>query len=110
MPGATALAAVRRRVGGWLRTAVDYVFGYDYFISYGHRDGKNYPSRLWDLLTASGFKVCLDDREFLAGENLDAATTRRVRMSRFLVLVARPRAMESDWVFAEVRQRSLSCR
>ena len=66
MPGAaTALAAVRRRVGGWLRTAVDYVFGYDYFISYGHRDGKNYPSRLWDLLTASGFKVCLDDREFL---------------------------------------------
>jgi hypothetical protein len=37
-----------------LRTLIDLVFGYDYFISYSHRDGANYPTQFADRLENSG--------------------------------------------------------
>ena len=86
-----------------LRQLVDYVFGYDYFISYSHGDGEEYPRALAARLDQLGFTTFLDHREYVAGTDLRIATGRRVRMSTYLVVVVGPRALASEWVLKEVQ-------
>ncbi len=86
----------------WLQQAVDFMVGYDYFISYAHLDGKNYASTLELRLRELGYRVFLDRQVYVAGTDLDRATLRRVRMSRYLVVLATPVAMKSAWVAKEV--------
>lgn len=83
---------------------LDRLFGYDYFISYAHKDGLEYPVRLAELLTATGYSVFLDQTEFAVGDELDAETRRRIRMSSYLIVLAGPAAVESEWVQKEVEQ------
>lgn len=92
-----------RTLSGRLLALLDRLFGYDYFISYAHYDGTNYPRRLCDRLEASGFRVFLDTDVYVAGEELRAGTRRRVRMSSYLVVVARPHALRSKWVLRELQ-------
>lgn len=88
-----------------LQRIIDWIFGYDYFISYKHADGGHYPTELTNQLEIKGFKVFLDERVYLAGDELNTSTRRRVRMSKYLVLIARPRAMaRSPWVLQEVKE------
>ena len=81
---------------------LDLFFGYDFFISYAHADGSNYALGLARLLQARGYKVFLDQHEYTAGEALHHATRRRIAMSRKLVVVVRPAALDSAWVFREI--------
>lgn len=87
---------------GWLRGLIDFLFGYDFFISYAHADGMFYPQQLADSLQERGFTVFLDKRVYVAGDDLKRATRRRIRMSKKLVVIARPQAMESNWVQTEL--------
>jgi WD40 repeat protein len=80
----------------------DWLFGYDFFISYAHGDGLNYPTLLEKLLKGLGYKVFLDKNDYVAGIDLNQATRRRVRMSRKLIVVARPLAFESHWIKREL--------
>lgn len=90
-------------LGSWLRRAADVLFGYDYFISYAHADGHGYARRLAEQLDELGFSVFLDTRVYVAGDDLQAATRRRIRMSKKLVAVVRPKALESEWVLREIQ-------
>lgn len=87
-----------------VRRFLDWLFGYDFFISYGHGDGMIYPERLHDALSAGRprFSVFLDKKQYTAGEDLDAATERRVRMSKQMIVVCGPKALSSRWVRREV--------
>lgn len=82
--------------------AVDRVFGYDFFISYSHRDGTKLPNQLKERLTQAGFHVFLDQTEYVAGMDLRRETRRQVSKSRKLVVIARQGALESEWVKREV--------
>lgn len=57
--------------------AVDWVFGYDFFLSYSHGDGACYPRKLKDRLAKLGFRVFLDQTEYVAGIDLRRETRRR---------------------------------
>jgi WD40 repeat protein len=94
-PLATLVSALRR--------AADFLFGYDFFISYSHGDGMNYPRRLSERLEALNYKVFLDTKVYVAGTDLQLATRRRIRMSKKLIVVVRKNALESDWVLKEVK-------
>jgi len=80
----------------------DRVLGYDFFISYAHADAPGYAERLYDLLRAKGFKSFLDKQVYVAGDDLNTVTLRRVRASSKLVLIVGPRALTSHWVLQEV--------
>lgn len=80
----------------------NYCFGFDFFVSYSHADGKEYPRRLKQRLEESGFKVFLDQIEYAPGADLRRETRRQVLKSRHLVVVARDNALCSPWVFREV--------
>ena len=85
-----------------LRKVTDLLFGYDFFISYAHADGLCYPQTLADRLQEMGYLVFLDTREYVPGVDLRLATRRRLRMSKKLILIARPHALASNWVRREV--------
>jgi hypothetical protein len=57
----------------WLAAAVDFLFGYDFFISYAHADGKEYPRRLRARLGANGYRTFLDEEGYVGGTSV--ATT-----------------------------------
>ena len=52
-----------------------------------------------------GYTVFLDTRVYAPGDDLSAATRRRVRMSSNLVILGRPEALiDSPWGLREVRE------
>src|SRR5215475_12162418 len=85
-----------------VRRAADFVFGYDFFISYSHRDGIHYPRCLKQQLEQAGFTVFLDETEYVVGVDLMRETRRQVQKSRKIVVVGRAAALDSEWVKREV--------
>jgi hypothetical protein len=84
---------------------VTALFGYDFFISYAHDDGTEYPKALARALEAEPYRYTthLDTRDYHVGDDLGRLTRLRVRHSRKLVVVARQAALrESTWVRREV--------
>jgi tetratricopeptide (TPR) repeat protein len=92
----------RVKFRGLLQQFADFFFGYDFFLSYSHGDGKNYPTVLKARLDQAGFKVFLDQTDYVAGLDLRRETRRQVRKSRSFVLVGRAGALVSGWVRREV--------
>ncbi|MGE3230155.1 MAG: toll/interleukin-1 receptor domain-containing protein [Hyphomicrobium sp.] len=82
--------------------AIDWIFGYDFFLSYSHSDGLNLPRHIKDRLTRAGFHVFLDQTEYAPGIDLRRETRRQVHKSRKVVVIARPAALKSPWVKREV--------
>lgn len=93
-----------KRFKALFRILADLLFGFDFFISYSHSDGFQYPSRLTQSLEGLGFKVFLDSRVYVAGDDLKIATRRRIRMSKKLIIIARPEALGSYWVLRELEE------
>ncbi|MDU6374087.1 MAG: toll/interleukin-1 receptor domain-containing protein, partial [Bradyrhizobium sp.] len=81
---------------------VDRVFGYDFFLSYSRSDGMHLPQRLKERLEHAGFRVFLDQTEYVAGADLRRETRRQVLKSRKIVVIGRPGAFRSEWVRREV--------
>jgi tetratricopeptide (TPR) repeat protein len=90
------------KADGLVARFVDRVFGYDFFLSYSHGDGMRLPHRLKERLEQAGFRVFLDQTEYVAGVDLRRETRRQVIKSRKIVVVARPGALKSEWVKREV--------
>ena len=87
---------------GLIARLVDRVFGYDFFISYSHGDGMRLPRRIKERLEQAGFRVFLDQTEYVAGADLRRETRRQVLKSRKIVVIGRAGALKSEWVKREV--------
>lgn len=82
---------------------VDYVFGYDFFISYCWADGRSYAQALQQQLEGQGFRVFLDSSDYAMGDNWRQQGRRALKKTSYLLLVGSPRALESEPVLNEVR-------
>ena len=80
----------------------DRLLGYDFFISYAHADLPGYAEQLHDQLRGRGFNPFLDKQVYVAGDDLNTATLRRVRASSKLIVIVGPQALDSHWVLQEV--------
>ncbi|MGB5563293.1 MAG: toll/interleukin-1 receptor domain-containing protein [Sedimenticolaceae bacterium] len=87
---------------GQVSRLFDRVLGYDFFISYAHADAPGYAEQLDNQLVGLGFKAFLDKHQYVAGDDLNEATLRRVRASSKLVVIVGPNALNSHWVLQEV--------
>lgn len=92
----------------------DWLWGYDFFISYSHADGAlledgKTRSRFVRALAArlkeenSKFSIFVDETEYAPGTELTEATKRHVRASTRLLVIARHNALTSKWVHEEVK-------
>ncbi len=92
-----------RLVSGCPRNAVDFLFGFDVFISYRWQDGTDYAHELSKLLVNQGLICFLDKEGFIPGNDLGWATRKAVKRSRVLVLVGTAGALESEYVDHEIQ-------
>lgn len=90
---------------------INYIWGYDFFVSYAHNDGEiieggqnrsNYVRKLVEKLREKGFKVFHDESEYDLGVELNAGTQLKVKSSSKLLVIARTYAMKSMWVLKEI--------
>jgi len=81
---------------------LDFVFGYDYFISYAWSDGKSYALKLVSILREQGFAVFIDDDRFETGVRWRPAAARNIRKSDRLIIVGTKAALESQAVDYEI--------
>ena len=91
----------------WQRL-VDAFFGYDFFISYAHIDGKVYAEALAQQMSQSGFECFLDSRESFRGDDWLEIGYWALKRTKELILVGTPGALQSLEVLREVRAFSNS--
>jgi len=93
----------------WQQIA-DYLFGYDFFISYSWKDGATYAVRLAAALKQRGFDCFLDAQSYDKGDDWKAVGAASLRRTSQLILVGTPGALSSDPILREVRIFSASRR
>jgi WD40 repeat protein len=103
-PGVSPLPKKARRSRETLRGKVaNWLWGYDYFISYHWKSGGSYAVALAQRLRDRKYDVFLDRSEYAMGENWEEGGRRALRNTKRLVLVATREALtESKPVAHEV--------
>jgi WD40 repeat protein len=91
----------KRGLGDLIRTTA-FVFGYDYFVSYAHRNGSAYASAIADALSGLDCSCFIDHSELPPGEALTPSLKRALRRSKAMVLIATEEAARSSYVRLEV--------
>src|SRR5215475_14564723 len=76
-------------------------FRYDVFISYSHRDAREYAANLNDQLSRLDFSCFIDKEESPPGSSLDPTLSRALRKSAVLVLLATERALTRPYIVTE---------
>lgn len=71
----------------------DWLFGYDFFISYRWSDGRQYSLRLAEALQKKGYECFLDTSEFLPGDNWIVDGARAIQKTRRLIFICTPDAL-----------------
>ena len=78
-----------------------FLFGYDIFISYSYKDGKQYAEALEAKLANLDFSCFLDKKELPCGGELTSALRRAIRRSKALILVGTDTALHAPYVKVE---------
>ncbi len=87
----------------WLERVIDLVFGYDFFISYTWKDGRDYALALTRALEKQGFDCFLDSDDYRKGDDWQRIGNWTLRRTSRLVLVATPESGKSKPVLRELR-------
>jgi hypothetical protein len=80
------------------------LFGYDFFLSYAHKDGADYARKLEKSLSKKDFTVFRDETELPGGEPLTSLIRLSLRRTRRLVVVGTKFAVKSRWVEKEIKE------
>ncbi len=84
------------------RRLLDFVFGYDFFISYSWSDGGRYAGALARQLKAQGFEIFLDRDDYASGDDWKKVGAWKLRRTSQLVLIGSPAALVSGPVVREI--------
>lgn len=95
---------------GVLNWFADVLLGYDVFVSYAWRDGREYARRLVGALSEQGYRCFLDDSEIPSGSDLTETVPLSLRRSSSLVVVVTEAAVASHHVAGEIRSFASSSR
>ncbi|MEM6927849.1 MAG: toll/interleukin-1 receptor domain-containing protein, partial [Myxococcota bacterium] len=85
-----------------LRRMVDWIFGYDFFLSYAWKDGRTYAVALAEQLRSDGFEVFLDSESYNTGDHWRPVGRRALARTSQLVLIGTPGALQSGPVREEL--------
>ncbi|HBY60080.1 MAG TPA: hypothetical protein DEH78_09670 [Solibacterales bacterium] len=98
---ARELALLLKR--SWWKRVEDYLFGYDFFISYRWEGGKVYAIRLAKALAERGFDSFLDSESYQKGDDWQAVGAAAILRTSTLIVVGSPGIVESKPVLREVK-------
>ncbi len=81
-----------------------FIFGKDIFISYSHKDGTVYATRLAERLGRRGFNCVIDAYEGIPGSKIPSKVIRALKRSSQLVVVGTYGAANSKHVTTEIQE------
>jgi len=82
---------------------VNWLWGYDFFISYHQDSAEKYAINLAEQLRKSGYDIFLDHDEIAGGDSLSESITRAIHKTQRLVVIANAQALsQSTWVAEEI--------
>lgn len=79
----------------------DDKYEFDVFISYSHKDAEWVTDTLVPRLEKTGLKVCIDNRDFTAGESAILNMQESIKNSKRILLVLTPNWVASKWTNLE---------
>ncbi|MEL6687571.1 MAG: toll/interleukin-1 receptor domain-containing protein, partial [Pseudomonadota bacterium] len=85
-----------------LKRFADRLFGYDYFISYAWKDGRDYSVKMATALEEHGFDVFLDSKSYSRGDDWKQIGSWALNRTGQLILIATDAARESGPVKREL--------
>ncbi len=85
----------------WSQRIVDWLFGYDFFISYRWEDGRDYAKRLHEILKKD-YTCFLDSSEYAAADDIVSIGRRALKETSRLLFVGSPRAAHSKHIKREL--------
>lgn len=85
-----------------VRRLLDFIFGYDFFVSYAWADGRVYAEALVRRLEEKRFDVFLDRDDFAMGEDWKQVGAWTLRRTSQLILVGSPLVRSSEPVAHEL--------
>jgi WD40 repeat protein len=93
----------RERFEAIRKNLVTRWLGYDVFLSYTHRDARDYTLRFQhELETGHGFVCFRDASELAAGDELDDRIKAALGRTRMLVIVGSPESRNSSYIGKEI--------
>ncbi len=103
MKSPATFSKLRRWILNKFQRAADWLWGYDYFISYHWHSGGKYAVGLFNSLHERGFDCFLDRSEFAAGDDWKQQAARALQNTQRLVVIATREAISgSDAVAHEI--------
>ena len=87
---------------GMLDRLSKFLFGYDFFISYAYKDGREYAEYLVKKLGDLDFACFFDSSELPPGEQLPTSLRRAIGRSKALILVGTEGSIDAPYVDLEV--------
>lgn len=78
----------------WLQTLFDWIYGYDFFISYRWSDGREYALALSEKLKEKDYNCFLDTEDYLPGINWIEGGQRALKRTTRLILVCSNHAVD----------------
>lgn len=78
----------------WLQALFDWIYGYDFFISYRWSDGRKYALILAEELKKKGYNCFLDTEDYIPGTNWVEGGQRALRRTTRLLLVCTAHALD----------------
>ena len=93
----------QRKSTSLFQRLTDFIFGYDFFISYSWSDGRSYAVELFRILEEQGFTCFLDSANYAKSDNWRTAGRRALKKTSRLILVGTPNSIHSEPVLAELR-------
>jgi WD40 repeat protein len=106
MPQKTPLSETSSKTGepkrSLFQSAVDFLFGYDFFISCAWKDARTYAVALSAKLRTQGFECFLDSTEYAKGDDWRRTGKRALRKTSKLLLLGSPAALDSEPVLHEL--------
>ena len=89
---------------GWYQSLINWLWGYDFFISYNQASAGKYAIQLAEELRRRRFEVFLDHDEIGGGNSLSGTIQSALRRTQRLVVIATKEAIagSSPWVAHEI--------
>jgi hypothetical protein len=97
MPGEAKPASDQeRRPRQLLRAIEDWLFGYDFFVSYQWSSGGKYAKALAEALERVGFECFLDRSDFAVGDDWKEESRRALHRTESLIVIATREALRTS--------------
>ena len=87
----------------FIKPVANWLFGFDFFISYAWSDGRIYAKELYERLERDGYTCFLDSNNYAKGDDWKKIGKGQLLKTKKLILIGTPNSLTSKPILREVK-------